>query len=500
MNTVPTAALMMIAASTLATAQGLVQKASNPVPGQYIVTLADEALPIAEQQIGKPAEVAQMAGAVAERHRVEVRRTFSFAIKGFVARMTPDQAAALAQDPGVASVEDGLVEVTGVQDAPPSWGLDRIDQHGVPLDGEYLYNTTGSGVDVYIVDSGIRATHADFAGRVDTANAFTAVDDGYGTDDRFGHGTMVAGIVGGSTYGVAKGVTLHPVRVIDASGGGTISGVVAGIDWITQQFTSQATSTTTTTSRKGKRTTSTSTTRRPAVVNISLITGGSLAINNAVNNSINAGVVYVVAAGNNADDACWYSPSGVAAAITVGASNDADNVWAYSNGGTCVDVFAPGVAVMTTLSRNDTDTTLSTGTSVAAPHVAGAAALYLAANPTATPAEVTGAILISATPNVLAALPANTPNRLLYSAAIGMDQPPVANFMISVSRRTVTFNAAISTDDKGIVSYSWSFGDGTSGTGSQIKHSYKSSGVYPVTLTVTDTAGQQASITLPVWL
>ena len=499
MTKVPVAATMILAASTLASGQGLVQKATNPIQGQYIVILDDEALPFSGPANRKPAEAARMVGQVADEYRIELRRSFQFAVKGFVARMSEEQAQALAQQPWVKGVEeDGLVEVTATQTAPLSWGLDRIDQRGVPLDGSYTYNNSGSGVDVYIVDSGIRATHADFGGRVDTVKAFTAIDDGYGTDDRFGHGTMVAGVVGSATFGVAKGVTLHPVRVIDASGSGTISGVVAGIDWITAQFTSQTKTTTTT--KNGKTTTTTTGTRRPAVVNISLITGGSLAINSAVQNSINAGVTYVVAAGNSGDDACGYSPAGVAAAITVGASNDADNVWVYSNGGTCVDVFAPGVMVNTTLSRTDTDTTATTGTSIAAPHVAGAAALFLATNPLATPAQVNSAILGQSTANALAAMPANTTNRLLFSAGLAADAPPVANFLVSCSNRRCTLNGAISTDDKGIASYSWSFGDGTSGSGAQVTHRYSSSGLFWVTLTVKDTAGQSASLKQSVWL
>ncbi len=485
MKLVPTTATMILAASTLAFGQGLVQKAENPIQGQYIVVLDDEALPFAVPQSGKPADVPQMAGAIATERRLELRGTYQHALKGFVARMTQEQAESLAGEPWVKSIEeDGRVDVTATQTAPPSWGLDRIDQHAVPLDGAYLYNTTGSGVDVYIVDSGIRATHVDFGGRVDTVKAFTAVNDGYGTDDRFGHGTMVAGVVAGATYGVAKGATLHPVRVIDSTGNGTISGLVAGLDWITSQFTSQ-----------------TVTPRRPAVVNISLITSGSLAINSAVNNSITAGVVYVVAAGNTGDDSCGYSPAGVAAALTVGASNDADNVWTYSNSGTCVDLFAPGVNVTTTLSRTDTDTTLTTGTSIAAPHVAGAAALFLAANPTATPAQVSAAILAQATPNALAAMPLNTPNVLLFSVLAAQDQPPVAKFTVSCKGRNCTFNAAGSSDDKGIASFSWNFGDGATGAGVKLSHRYTSSTkAFSVTLSVKDTAGQVTSLKQSVWL
>lgn len=495
MTTVPTTAtLMLLAASTLASAQGFVQKAAAPIPGQYIVVLADEALPQFEQATGKRPEVRELAAAVADDRRFELRRTFAHAVNGFVARMSESQAEALAAEPWVASVEeDGLVEVAGTQDAPPSWGLDRVDQRPMTLDFAYAYASTGSGVDVYIVDSGIRASHVDFGGRVDTVRAFTAINDGYGTSDPFGHGTMVAGIVAGATYGVAKAATLHPVRVVDATGSASISTLVAGIDWVTQQFTSQVTTTTTTV--KGKTVTTTTGTRRPAVINISLITSGSLAVNTSVNTAITAGITVVAAAGNSALDACGFSPAGIANVITVGASNDADNAWVYSNGGTCVDIFAPGVLVSTTLSRSDTDFTPSTGTSVAAPHVAGAAALVLAANPAATPAQVASTILSAATTNALAALPAGSPNRLLYTAALGQDQPPTAAFSITVSRTTVTFDASASSDDKGIASYAWSFGDGTSGSGAKVSHKYALRGSYAVTLTVKDAAGHTTSIT-----
>ena len=486
--TTPAALMMMVAASTFAAEQGLVQKAASPIEGQYIVIVDQDAMLPSFPTLQKGETMWRTTDAIARERRIDIRTSFDHAMHGFVARMSEAEAAALAAEPWVTLVEqDGLVEVTGTQAPPPSWGLDRIDQRNSPLDGSYAYNSEGAGVDVYVVDSGIRSTHNDFGGRVDTVNAFTAVNDGKGTEDCFGHGTMVAGIIGSTTYGVAKGVTLHPVRVVDCTGMATISGVVSAVDWITAQYNS-ATITTTKNSR-------TSSTRRPAVVNISLITPGSPAIDAAVGNSIAAGIVYVVAAGNSARDSCYYSPARVPGALTVGASNDADNAWIYSNGGSCVDMFAPGVQVMTTLSRSDTDTTATTGTSASAPHVAGAAALYLATNPTATPAAVSNMILAAASPDVLAAMPANTPNRLLFSASIGLDQPPVASFAQTCNKRLCKFVASASSDDIGITSFAWDFGDGTTTKGARPNHRFPTtSKSFTVTLTVQDKAGHVDSV------
>lgn len=358
--------------------------AADAVPGSYLVVLKDGA---------GAAAVGAQARTLAGTYGGSVKQVFGSALSGYAATMEASAAKRLAADPAVAYVEQDRIITADATQSNATWGLDRIDQRALPLSTTYTYPSTGSSVHAYIIDTGILTTHSEFGGRATSGYDF--VDSDSDATDCNGHGTHVAGTVGGSTYGVAKGVQLVGVRVLNCSGSGTTAGVVAGINWVTSNAI------------------------KPAVANMSLGGSASTTIDNAVSSSIASGVTYGVAAGNGnilgvRQNACNYSPARVTTAITVGATQSTDAAASFSNYGTCVDLLAPGVNITSAWYSSTTATNTISGTSMATPHVVGAAALVLQANPSYTPAQVSSYLTTNATPNVVTNAGTGTPNRLLY--------------------------------------------------------------------------------------
>ncbi|MET9439161.1 S8 family serine peptidase [Streptomyces sp. NPDC006610] len=367
--------------------------AANAVAGSYLVTLkADRA------RSGSAA-----GRAVAEKYGADIERTYTKALNGYAIQASETEAKRLAADPAVASVvQNRTFTLAATQPSPPSWGLDRIDQRALPLNSSYTYpDSAGQGVTAYVIDTGVRITHGDFGGRA--SYGYDAIDNDNTAQDGHGHGTHVAGTVAGTAYGVAKKARVVGVRVLNNSGSGTTAQVVAGIDWVARNAV------------------------KPAVANMSLGGGADTALDTAVRNAVASGITFAVAAGNENVNASTRSPARVTEAITVGATTSSDARASYSNYGSVLDLFAPGSSITSAWHTGDTATNTISGTSMASPHVAGAAALYLADNPTATPAQVSGALTTAATPNVVTNPGTGSPNRLLYVGG-GTPTPPGPRF------------------------------------------------------------------------
>ena len=395
-------AAAMGAPANAAPAEGTILGAGAPaaIPGSYIVVLHNAAV----SRDGVDASARDLA----RRHGGTVGRTYRHALRGFEARLSEAAARRLAADPSVRYVQQNhMVSLAATQSPTPSWGLDRIDQRNLPLNNSYTYPTTASNVRAYIIDTGIRFTHQDFGGRA--VSGRDTFDNDNDATDCHGHGTHVAGTVGGTSFGVAKGVTLVGVRVLSCIGSGSNAQVIAGIDWVTGDHD------------PGEL----------AVANMSL--GGSFdqATNNAVTASIADGVSYAIAAGNDSGaDACNTSPASAPNAITVGATGMNDARASFSNIGTCLDIFGPGVSITSAWLTSDTATNTISGTSMATPHVAGVAALILSANPSFTPQQVRDRMVANATTGVVTNPGAGSPNRLLFVDNGGV---PGNDFSISVS-------------------------------------------------------------------
>ncbi|MGE3546283.1 MAG: S8 family serine peptidase [Kofleriaceae bacterium] len=380
---------------------------------EYIVVLRSQPRTrmAPELHAAADAELATTVDRLAATYPIAIGNRYAAALHGFGATMSEDDAIGLANDPDVEFVEENVrIQIDAVTQSPtPSWGIDRVDQAALPLDHRYVQLGQGEGATVYVIDTGLNTSHAQFTGRV-LPGAYTVMD-GREVEDCHGHGTHVAGTAVGSTYGIAKRASIVPVRVLDCNGAGNADDTIAGIDWVTANH------------------------RPLSVINMSLGGAASAATDAAVRNAVAAGITVVVAAGNTNVDACSQSPAREPLAITVAATDRTDTRGPYSNFGACVDVFAPGTDIVSAHAGSSVATATLTGTSMASPHVAGAAALYRAANPTATPVQVATAIISGAATNKVVD-PKGSPNRLL-STKIADTRPPMVAFVSPANNSTV---------------------------------------------------------------
>ncbi|MBB5954148.1 subtilisin family serine protease [Saccharothrix tamanrassetensis] len=459
------AAALALGTTGVAAAEGQVLGAdrADAVPGSYIVALRDSASPRALS--------ASTADALVGKYGGQVRTTWQHALNGFHATMSAAQARRVAADPRVDFVQADLpVKATGVQPNPPSWGLDRIDQQNLPLDNSYTYPNGAGNVRAYVIDTGIKITHQDFGGR---ATWGTNTVDSNNTDCH-GHGTHVAGTVGGTRYGVAKEVKLVAVKVLNCQGSGTSAGVVNGVNWVAQNAV------------------------KPAVANMSLGGSADTATDTAVRNLVAAGVTTAVASGNDNSNACNYSPARVREAISTNASNRSDARASFSNWGTCTDLFAPGQDITSAWHTSDSATNTISGTSMASPHVAGAAAIYVSANPSATPAQVESALVTAATSGKITNPGTGSANKLLFVKNDAPSDPVVNN----PGNQTTTVGQAVNlqvTATGGTPPYTFAFTGLPAGlTGDaagRVTGTPTTPGTSTVNVSVTDSAGKKGAAT-----
>lgn len=379
-------------------------ESNKAIEDQYIVVFTTPSVLNVKDSKAVAAFANKQAKALQNKHNVSITKEFGGVLNGVVINASAKQLKGLLNNPNIDYIEqDQVVTVTPTitasgDQANPTWGLDRVDQRNLPLNSNYHYDFDGTGVTAYVIDTGVRISHNEFGNRA--SHGYDFVDNDNDATDCNGHGTHVAGTIGGGEYGVAKNVNIVGVRVLGCNGSGSYSGVISGIDWVKNNASG------------------------PSVANMSLGGGVSQAVDDAVNNAVASGVSFVVAAGNDNSNACNYSPARAANAITVGSTTSSDARSSFSNYGNCLDIYAPGSSITSAWYNSDTSTNTISGTSMAAPHVAGAVALYLDENPSLSPSQIDSLLSQRSSKGKVSNPQSGSPNELLYTLADGTDPDP----------------------------------------------------------------------------